>query len=217
MESIFELAPETSDHRHFFGRRNVEKIFVGLKACNFDCAKRFSESCCESKRVENTFEKKGRALHQFSYISVFSHGAKALSSKMSLEDPLGQFRHLQREILLFVFSRLSQIGAISAPPARNFAFCVLAPFANLFGFLRFERIETLMSLSGMWTFFVEVTCEFANISARKALTLIRHFFGRNFVEQGESFRTPASKHREEASKLSSQIETLRLNESKGRH
>ena len=31
------------------------------------------------------------------------HGAKTLSSKMSPEGPFGQFRHLQCEILLFVF------------------------------------------------------------------------------------------------------------------
>ena len=77
---------------------------------------------------------------------------------MSLEGPFGQFRHLQREILLLVFSRaLSQIF--------------------IFGFLRFERIEALKSSSRMWTFFRQgETCELANISAEKALTLIRHFF-----------------------------------------
>ena len=163
-----------------------KNVVIRLKACNFDCAKDSLKVVVSRKESKTHFEKKGRALHQFSYISVFSNGAKALSSKMSLEGPFGQFRHLQREILLFVFSRLSQIFLV---------------------FFAFERIETLKSSSGMWTFFRRgETCELANISAQKALTLIRHFFGRNFVEQGECFRTPASKHREEASKLRNAFE-----------
>ena len=134
------------------------------------------------KESKTHFEKKGEPFNQFptfqSFPMVRKHSPRrCLSSKMSLEGPFRQFRHLQREILLVVFSRLSQIFT--------------------FGFLRFERIETLKSLSGMWMFFFRrgETCELGNISTQKALTLIWHFFDRNFVEQGECFRTLASKHR----------------------